>query len=398
MTPLNKARRSRPHLLLAAVVVLALGMVNVNANGPCSLPLNARRQGAAGCAASTAGSGANGGYSSPPSYFGVTAARARHNTPVLSFRQPKESLVRLKELGGKVKGKVGRAVEGLKQKWETRHGNKNQNNNNKNGKGGKKEKKGGSITHVRVERSLFRYAPAAVPPTGRDEDEEECPAGQDTLHHPHHHFQGEKEVVLSSPPSSSGAAAFDDDGAALFVLGRTQSFDTALLREAEARSRCRRGAVSYGGHVVNFVGFSIKLLTLLLFQVLGTALVVNEYQTTGLVSETLMKFASLLAGLAFVPPLVVALRESLPSHARNPLVRAFSRLFELALDVVAVGALSLLASVLLTAVMSLPSYNFLLSKELGEEYIKGALSAGFVMFFVWAFSRNFEPLASKWFM
>jgi hypothetical protein len=317
---------------------------------------------------------------------------------VLSFRQPKESLVRLKELGGKVKGKVRRAVEGLKQKWETRHGNKNNNNNNnKNVKGGKKEKKGGSITHVRVERSLFRYAPAAVPPTGRDEDEEECPAGQDTLHHPHHHFQGEKEVVLSSPPSSSGAAAFDDDGA-LFVLGRTQSFDTALLREAEARSRRRRGAVSYGGHLVNFVGFSIKLLTLLLFQVLGTALVVNEYQTTGLVSETLMKFASLLAGLAFVPPLVVALRESLPSHARNPLVRAFSRLFELALDVVAVGALSLLASVLLTAVMSLPSYNFLLSKELGEEYIKGALSAGFVMFFVWAFSRNFEPLAGKWFM
>lgn len=64
----------------------------------------------------------------------------------------------------------------------------------------------------------------------------------------------------------------------------------------------------------------------------------------------------------------------------------------------AVGALSLLASVLLTAVMSLPSYNFLLSHELGEEYIKGALSAGFVMFFVWAFSRNFEPLASKWFL
>jgi len=392
MMLLNHTHRSRPRLLLAAIAALAL--VVVNANGPCSLPLNARRQGAAGCAASTAGNG-NGGYGSSPCYFGVTAARARHNTPVLSFRQPKESLVRLKELGGKVKGKVGRAVEGLKQKWETRHGNKKQ-NNNKNVKGGKKEKKGGGITHVRVERSLLRYAPAGLPPTGREEDEE-CPAGQDTLHHPHHHFQEEKEVVLSSSTPSPGDAAFDDDGA-LFVLGRTQSFDTALLREAEARSRRRRNAVSYGGPLVNFVGFSIKLLTLLLFQVLGTALVVNEYQTTGLVSETLMKFASLLAGLAFVPPLVVALRESLPSHARNPLVRAFSRLFELALDVVAVGALSLLASVLLTAVMSLPSYNFLLSKELGEEYIKGALSAGFVIFFVWAFSRNFEPLASKWFL
>lgn len=296
MTILNKAQASRPCLLLAAVAALALSVAH--ANGPCSLPMNARRQGAAGCAASTAGNGANGGYPSPPCYFGMTAARTRHNTPVLSFRQPKESLVRLKELGGKVKGKVGQAVEGLKHKWDARRSNKN--NNNENVKRGKKAKENASITHVRVERSLFRCAPVSLPPPDREEDEE-CPPGQDTLHHPHPQFQGEKEVELSSPCSSPGDAAFDDDGA-LFVLGRTQSFDTALLRDAEARSRRRRGAVSYGNRLVNFVGFSVKLLTLLLFQVLGTALVVNEYQTTGIVSETLMKFASLLAGLAFVPP------------------------------------------------------------------------------------------------
>jgi len=393
MAILTKLRAYRPCLLLAAVAALALSMAH--ANGPCSLPMNARRKGSAGCAASTAGNGASGGYPSPPSYFGVTAARMRHNTPVLSFRQPKESLVRLKELGGKVKGKVGQTLEGLKQKWDMRRSNKKTKNNG-NVTGGKKAKENASITHVRVERSLFRCAPVSLPQTDREVDEE-CPAGQDTVHHPHQQFQGEKQMEMSPPCSSPGDAAFDDDSA-LFVLGRTQSFDTALLHDAEARSRRCRGAVSYGNRLMNFVGFTFKLLTLLLFQVLGTALVVNEYQTTGVVSETLMKFASLLAGLAFVPPLVVALRESLPSHARNPLVRGFSCLFELALDTVAVGALSLLASVLLTAVMSLPSYNFLLSHELGEEYIKGALSAGFVMFFVWAFSRNFEPLASKWFL
>ena len=103
--------------------------------------------------------------------------------------------------------------------------------------------------------------------------------------------------------------------------------------------------------------------------------------------RTLIKFSSLLAGLAFLPPLMVALRESLPSHGRNPLIRGLSRLFELALDVVSVSALALLASVLLTAVCALPGWDFLVSRQLGEEYIKGALSAAIVMAFIWAFAK-----------
>jgi len=316
----------------------------------------------------------------PACYYGTKASkvgRASHNTPVLSFRQPKQSLEHLKVLGGRVKDKVGRAVDKVKQKLREKRA--------------KKEQGSSSVTvgRVQVERSLFRYGPA-VP------DDEESPAGQD-LHHPHPHYQvgGGKGSSSSSRGVASGSTFGDDMGPALFVLGRTQSFDTALLREVEGR---QRRALSYGNVLVNFVGFAIKALTLLLFQVLGAALVVNEYQVTGLVSQTLIKFASLLAGLAFVPPLVVAVRESLPAYARNPLVRAISRVFELALDVVSVAALSLLASVLLTAVMSLPSYNFLLSRQLGEEYIKGALSAASVLCFLWLYSRNFEPLATKWFM
>lgn len=365
--------------------------------------MNARRHGAGGCAASNVGNGANAGYPCPPCYFGVTATRATHSSPVLSFRQPKESLVRLKELGGKVAGGVGQVVDKVRQKWDARQAHKKQNPPGGRGKVGRKQNKaqgnegGCNVAALRVERGLFRHAPTGAGPLG-DDEEEECAAGQD-LHHLHEHHQGGKATgsgKVSSPLNTAGVE--EETGPALFVLGRTQSFDTALLREAEARSHHRRGPLSYGNGLVDFVGFALKLLALLLFQVLGTALVVNDYQTTGLVSQTLIRFASLLAGLAFVPPLVVALRESLPSHARNPLVRGLAHLFELALDVVVVAALSLLASVLLTAVISLPSYNFLLSRELGEEYIKGALSAGFVMFFLYAFGKNFEPLASKWFM
>lgn len=126
---------------------------------------------------------------------------------------------------------------------------------------------------------------------------------------------------------------------------------------------------------------------------------VNEYQAQGLVSKALVKLAGLLAGLAFLPPVAVAVREALPSHARNPLVRAVSSALELALDVVCVSSVALLASVLLTAVMALPGFHErLLSYQLAEEYVKGALSAGAVMVFLWAFAKNFEALATKWFV
>lgn len=142
-----------------------------------------------------------------------------------------------------------------------------------------------------------------------------------------------------------------------------------------------------------------QLVAILLFQVLGAALVVNEYQAQGLVSRALMKLAGLLAGLAFLPPVAVAVRETLPSHARNPFVRALSCVLELALDVVCVSSVALLASILLTAVMALPGlHEKLLSYQLAEEYVKGALSAGAVMVFLWAFAKNFEALATKWFM
>lgn len=91
-----------------------------------------------------------------------------------------------------------------------------------------------------------------------------------------------------------------------------------------------------------------QLIAVLLFQTLGAALIVNEYNHSGLVSSTLLRFSGLLAGLAFLPPLAVALRESLPSHARNPFVRAVAGVFEMALDVVSVGAIALLGSMLLT--------------------------------------------------
>ena len=48
-------------------------------------------------------------------------------------------------------------------------------------------------------------------------------------------------------------------------------------------------------------------------------------------------------------------------------MRKLAHVFELGFDVVAVSSLSLLASLLLTAFFSLPSYSFLQSCQLGEE-------------------------------
>lgn len=142
-----------------------------------------------------------------------------------------------------------------------------------------------------------------------------------------------------------------------------------------------------------------QLVAVLLFQVLGAALIVNEYNATGLVSRTLLRFSALLGALAFIPPLAVAIRETIPSHARNPFVGAVSRVLELALDTVSVSAIALLGSMLLTAVAALPGlHDLLLSYQLGEEFIKGALSAGVVMFFLFSFAKNFEALATKWFV
>lgn len=40
----------------------------------------------------------------------------------------------------------------------------------------------------------------------------------------------------------------------------------------------------------------------------------------------------------------------------------------------------------------------LLSHKLTEDYIRGSVAAGLVYFLIWAFARNFEPLATKWFI
>lgn len=114
--------------------------------------------------------------------------------------------------------------------------------------------------------------------------------------------------------------------------------------------------------------------------------------------STLIRFSAMLFGLVFLPPVVVATRESLPSSHRNPIVRGFSRVAELALDVLVVSSLSLLFSLVLTIFLALPAYNTLLSYHLTEDYIRGCVGAGIIYFVIWSFCRNFEPLATKWFM
>lgn len=69
----------------------------------------------------------------------------------------------------------------------------------------------------------------------------------------------------------------------------------------------------------------------------------------GVCVRTLLRFSGLLFGLALVPPVAVALREAVPSHTRNPLVRGVCRLLELGLDVLVVSALSLAMSLILVS-------------------------------------------------
>ncbi len=258
---------------------------------------------------------------------------------------------------------------------------------------------------------LFRLGGAPPGKRGEEEDEaEESAPGQDLKHmhehpqqtsHPHPRYHHYSPADGHSTPSPLNA---DDLGAALVVLGRTQAYDAAALLRAEMgqprpRLPLRRRALTYGHWAVDLLGYGIKLVAILLFQILGAALVVNEYNNTGLVSSTLLRFSGLLAGLAFLPPLAVALRESLPSHTRNPLVRGVASVLQMAMDVLSVGSLALLGSILLTAVAALPGlHDALLSYQLGEEFIKGALSAGVVMTFVWGVAKAFEPVATKWFV
>jgi hypothetical protein len=78
--------------LLAAALLVA----SATANAPCSLPFQRAKA-----------DPAKGPYVS-------------HNAPLASFRQPRESLDRLKGFARGVKGHVGNALGGAKQRWAER--------------------------------------------------------------------------------------------------------------------------------------------------------------------------------------------------------------------------------------------------------------------------------------
>ncbi len=111
-------------LFLAAAACLAF---TATSNAPCSLPINNHHHRGGGDGNS--GKGGNNGacplYGGGPRgvYFQCSATKASkghyisHNAPLASFRQPRESLEKLKGVARGVKGHVGTAVGGVKRKW-----------------------------------------------------------------------------------------------------------------------------------------------------------------------------------------------------------------------------------------------------------------------------------------
>lgn len=160
-----------------------------------------------------------------------------------------------------------------------------------------------------------------------------------------------------STPSPLGGD--EDMGPALVVVGRTQAYDAAALLRSEfgayrpARPLpLRRRALTYGHWAVDLLGYGVKvskergmdgggrvcmwvgglrrsnpplltpatrnhhpqnktqLVAVLLFQTLGAALIVNEYNHSGLVSSTLLRFAGAILRRRM---------ESTDRHNHNPL-------------------------------------------------------------------------------
>lgn len=105
-------------LLLCSLVValLLLAAAPARGNAPCSLPINPKGSG-------SGGAGGRKGPSGPIAHYyqcsGTKAGKAHvsHNAPLASFRQPRESIDKLKGLARGVKGHVGNAVGGVKRKW-----------------------------------------------------------------------------------------------------------------------------------------------------------------------------------------------------------------------------------------------------------------------------------------
>lgn len=113
-----------PTTLLLALALLALARApTAQANAPCSLPFQHRK--------GSATDPAKGPYVS-------------HTAPLASFRQPRESLDRLKGFARGVKGHVGTALGGVKQRWADRRAARREAKEGEaaaaaEGKGGKKK-------------------------------------------------------------------------------------------------------------------------------------------------------------------------------------------------------------------------------------------------------------------